>query len=67
MENWVLAANGDFLIYQVTGLTSLSAYRFKVRAKSDAYIAGDWSPISEYYSSDVPPTVSFDLVNTVTD
>jgi hypothetical protein len=66
IENWMLAANGDFLTYTVTGLTSLKGYFFRVRAKSDAYIAGDFSPISKYYASPIPPTPAFDTSLTTT-
>lgn len=66
IENWVLGANGNFLTTTLT-LTSLKQYRFKVRAKSGNIIAGEWSPISEYFISHEPPTPSFDLTKIMTD
>lgn len=65
IENWQMGANGNFLTTTLT-LTSLKQYRFKIRAKSGSIIAGEYSPISEYFISPPPPTPSFDAPNIVT-
>ena len=48
-ENWIVAVNVNVLSYNLTGLTTNSLYRFKVLAKSGSVIAGDYSPISQFY------------------
>lgn len=60
-----MGANGNFLTTSLT-LTSLKQYWFKVRAKSGSIIAGEFSPISEYFISPAPPTPNFDTANIVT-
>lgn len=63
-ENWVLAVNGNQLSYILTSLNSTKQYRFKVRAKSGSVIAGDYSPISQYYAASVPDKIIIDTAST---
>ena len=62
-ENWRLWSNANLLNATVT-VTPLKLYRFKVRAKSSAYEAGDNSTISEYWASPLPSQVSIDTAST---
>lgn len=66
-ESWSLIHNSNSLSYQVTGLTALKQYRFRVRSKSGSLVLGEWSPISEYYASPLPPTPAFDTSATKTE
>jgi len=63
-EDWVLAINSNVLSHQVTSLTPKTLYRFRVRAKSNSIVAGDWSPVSQFYASPMPGQVTIDSSST---
>ena len=63
-ENWVLALNGNQLSHTLTSLNSTKLYKFRVRAKSGAVVAGDYSPISQYYSASLPDKIILDTAST---
>lgn len=67
IETWVLSHNGDgnTLTKIIGSLTSKKLYRFRVRAISETTVAGDYSPISEYYSAALPPTIVFNTASFV--
>ena len=62
-ENWQLWSNANLLNATVT-VTPLKLYRFKVRAKSSAYEAGENSTISQYWASPLPSQVTIDTAST---
>jgi len=56
--------NSNILTYTITGLTATKQYRLRVRAKSANLVAGDYSPISQYYAASVPDQIVIDTANT---
>jgi hypothetical protein len=58
-NDWNLAINGNVLTYTVTPLTPKERYRFRVRAKGESGVVGEYSYLSGQYASPVPaqPTI----------
>ena len=59
-----MVVNANVLSYNLTGLTTNSLYRFKVLAKSGSVVAGDYSPISQFYAMPLPSQIIIDTSST---